>query len=58
MFNYEKIYNATGLQFSNDKDVIAFLYRHVEYLETHNKNYTNAQYGRVVDALEILNSFE
>lgn len=40
---------VTGCKFDNEKDFLLYVYRALEWLESHNKNYTKEQYQKIQD---------
>lgn len=56
--NKEKLLNDVGLEFRHDYDILLYLIKSVDYLETHNKNYTQRQYQQILDIKYILDSLE
>lgn len=47
-----------GLNFENGQDAIFYLRSLLEWLESHNKNYTQEQYYKILDCLEIVENME
>lgn len=58
MFDYKKILLETGIDLDNPQDILCLLQSHVEYLSTHNKNYTREQWRRILDIAAIINNME
>lgn len=58
MFDYKKILLETGINLDNAQDILLLLQSHVEYLLTHNKNYTREQWRRILDIAAIVNNME
>lgn len=58
MFDYEKIALETGINLDDPQDILRLLQNHVEYLSTHNKNYTGEQWRRILDIASIINNME
>lgn len=58
MFDYKKILLETGIDLDNPQDILHLLKNHVEYLETHNKNYTGEQWRRIMDISAIIKNME
>lgn len=56
--NNEKLMKNTGMEFETIEDAFFYVIRHLEWLESHNKNYTQNQYGRICDLKEIFESIE
>lgn len=55
--NHEKL-TACGLTRADDTEVLHELRRLLEWLESHNKNYTKMQYGKILDALDFVKALE
>lgn len=55
--NHEKL-NACGLTCADDTEVLRELCGLLEWLESHNKNYTKMQYNKILDALDFVKAFE
>ena len=47
-----------GLNFENGQDAIFYLASLLDWLKSHNKNYTQEQYYKILDCLEIVESME
>lgn len=58
MFDYEKILLETGINLDDPCAILILLQNHVEYLSTHNKNYTREQWRRILDIASIINNME
>lgn len=58
MFDYKKIMLETGIILDNPQDILCLLQKHVEYLSTHNKNYTREQWLRILDIAAVINNME
>lgn len=56
--NYKKILENTGLDFENKEDLYFYIKNTIDFLESHNKNYTKEQYHRIIDLKEILENIE
>ena len=54
--NYENILNDTGIKFDDIYSLLYFLQNNIDYLFTHNKNYTKTQYNKIIDLKEIINN--
>ena len=50
--------SAIGLNFETGQDAIFYLQSLLEWLESHNKNYNQEQYYKILDCLEIVKSME
>lgn len=46
------------MEFETIEDAFFYVLRHLEWLESHNKNYTLKQYRRICDLKEIFESIE
>ena len=57
-FDFEKIFDDTGLQFDNVNDILSYMHRCAEYLATDNENYTHKQFRKIHDIFDILNCRE
>lgn len=55
--NKKKLKNK-GLNFKNKKDLFDFIKHKIEWLASHNKNYTAEQYYLIDMLNEIFNCFE
>ena len=55
--NHEKL-NACGLTRADDAEVLHESRGLLEWLESHNKNYTKMQYNNILDALDFVKAFE
>ena len=55
-FNYEKLLKNTGCSFNNWDDLLYYLNNLLDYLTTHNKNYTKEQYNKIVLINDIIKS--
>ena len=58
MFDYKKILLETGIDLDDPQAILCLLQNHVEYLSTHNKNYTREQWRRILDIAAIVNNME
>lgn len=47
-----------GLNFETGQDATFYLKSLLEWLESHNKNYNQEQYYKIIDCLEIVKSIE
>lgn len=56
--NNENLLQSTGLNFETIEDAFFYLQNHLEWLESHNKNYNRAQYHKILDCLEIVKNIE
>ena len=57
-FNYEKLLKKTGCSFNDWNDLLYYLNNILEYLTTHNKNYTKEQYNKIVLIHDIIKSLQ
>ena len=57
-FDKKMILEYTGCNFETDHDVICFLVRQLEYLGSHNGNYTSEQQKKLNDVESIINCLE
>lgn len=55
--NNERL-SAIGLNFDSIQDAIFYLESLLEWLKSHNKNYNQEQYYKILDCLEIVKSME
>lgn len=55
--NNEKL-NECGFAFATINDLLFYVSRSVEWLESHNKNYNREQYSRIYDLKNILDCIE
>lgn len=56
--NNEQLMKRRGLSFESETDMYYYIMHHLEYLMTHNKNYTKEQESRIDDLLEIMNAID
>lgn len=56
--NYNTIAENTGIMFENSNDLLLFIKNEIDYLFTHNKNYTSEQYNKIIDLKEIIDNIE
>lgn len=56
--NNKKLMENIGMEFETIEDAFSYILRHLEWLESHNKNYTLKQYERICDLKEIFESIE
>lgn len=52
--DYKKIHYETGLSFNSPEEAIYYMQTLIDYLCTHNKNYTKQQEQRINDLRSIL----
>jgi hypothetical protein len=58
IFNYEKLLKNTGCSFNDWNDLLYYLNNLLDYLTTHNKNYTKEQYNKIILINDIIKSLE
>ena len=67
VFDYKKIKDKTGIDFENfgnskeyenEQDALYYIIKHLEFLESHNKNYTKEQYNKIIDLLDIIKAIK
>lgn len=56
-FNREKL-DEIGFNFDSDRDAMIYISSLIDYIATHNKNYTNAQYHRILTLKDIMDCVE
>lgn len=56
--NYDKINYETRAGLTRKEAVLHYAQRLIEYLESHNKNYTKAQYEFICELKSIIDSIE
>lgn len=56
--NYEKLNKATNGGYFRPSAVIMSAKKYIEFLYTHNKNYTKAQWDAIADLKEIIDNIE
>ena len=52
--NKNKLMENTGFNFETMEDLVYYVSSSIEWLATHNKNYTKEQYNRICDLRDIL----
>ena len=57
-FNKQNILKNAGIECRDEKDYINYMKIMIEYLESHNKNYTQKQYFDITQIQEILQNIE
>lgn len=55
--NMNKV-KENGFEFSSEENTLEYIKRKLEFLESHNKNYTKEQYYIVCDLLSLVNCVE
>lgn len=56
--NNDKLLEKTGLSFEIIEDLYLHILENIEWLESHNKNYNNKQYHKILELKDICNSIE
>lgn len=56
--NNEQLKSNTGLSFESFTDMFYYAESHLEWLKTHNKNYTKEQEGRIDDLYEMIKAID
>lgn len=57
--DFEQILDTIGLNFENNETILLdYVIKQLEYLESHNKNYTKQQYCKILDLLEIVKAIK
>lgn len=57
--DFEQILDTIGLNFENNETILLdYVIKQLEYLESHNKNYTRQQYYKILDLLEIVKAIK
>lgn len=56
--NYEKLNKATNSGYFRPSAVLISARKYIEFLYTHNKNYTKSQWKAIVDLKEIIDNIE
>lgn len=56
--NYEKLNKATNGGYFRPSTVLMDARKYIEFLYTHNKNYTKAQWEAIMELKEIIDSIE
>lgn len=54
----KQLMERTGMSFESESDVYYYIVNHLEWLLTHNKNYTKEQESRIDDLWEIMNAID
>ena len=49
----DKLLKNTGLSFETMEDMFFYMKNHIDWLESHNKNYNKEQYRRLCDLKDI-----
>jgi esterase/lipase superfamily enzyme len=58
ILNYEKLLKETGCSFNSYDDILYYLNSLLDYLTTHNKNYTKEQYHKINLINDIIKCLE
>lgn len=56
--NKNKLTESTGFNFETMENLICYISYSIEWLTTHNKNYTKEQYNRICDLRDILDCID
>ena len=56
--NKSNIKNNIGIEFKNNNDYINYMQNLLEFLEAHNKNYTQKQYFKILELKEIIQNIK
>ena len=56
--NKNKLTENTGFNFESMEDLVCYISCSIEWLTTHNKNYTKEQYNRMCDLRDILDCID
>lgn len=56
--NFEKIEKETGCKFETEKDLRIYLSSLIDYLSSHNKNYTKEQHHKMQTIKDIFDCME
>lgn len=56
--NKNKLTENTGFNFESMEDLVYYISSSIEWLITHNKNYTKEQYNRICDLKDILDCID
>ena len=56
--NYEKLNQATNGGYFRPSAVLMSIRKDIEFLYTHNKNYTKSQWETILDLKEIIDNIE
>ena len=55
--NREKL-NQYGFEFNSSEDMFFYISSLIDYLKTHNKNYTKEQYNRILTLEELMEAID
>lgn len=56
--NFSQLKAKTGIDLQNETDLLYYAKSLLDYLESHNKNYTKEQYSKILTLYDILTSIE
>jgi len=56
--NNKQLKDNTGLSFESFTNIVSYAERHLEWLKTHNKNYTKEQERRIDDLYEMIQAID
>ena len=63
--DFEKIKRYTGIDYTSeyateyrDESLLDYIKNSIDYLSTHNKNYNNTQYNKIMELKEIFDCIE
>ena len=56
--NFNKINESTGIGVFRDSSLLVYIQHSLDYLETHNKNYTKKQYHLINELKTIFENIE
>ena len=54
----KQLMERTGMSFESETDMYYYIMHHLEYLMTHNKNYTAEQARKIDDLYEIMKAID
>jgi hypothetical protein len=57
-FNYDLLSEGIKEKYPDSDDIYYLMNDIISFLALHNKNYTNAQYFKIMDLQDIISSFE
>ena len=58
IINYQEIFKNTGRVLNNEDDLLYLLNENIDYLFTHNKNYTKKQFEKIEEIKEIIKAIQ
>ena len=56
--NKKEILKNIGIEFTNNDDYLLYMINLIDYLESHNKNYTKEQYFKISELKEMINNIK